>query len=132
MKPEPKDKTSARARRLHFKSRNACRDEVFRRDDSKCRSCGAPVLKLDKALFWWQAGHVHEHPPRSQGGDPLDPDGCVLLCHECHMPGGSHGNRPAIEWLDPERRARGPVQFTWKGGRVTVSEPPPYPDIEAP
>lgn len=27
---------------------------------------------------------AHELLPRSQGGDPLNPDGCIWVCRPCH------------------------------------------------
>ena len=122
-KPEPLAKARRRQKRQAVTARALCIATVFTRDGSRCRVCQVPVLPMRDALYAWQVGHVHEHPPRSLGGDPHDPDGCLLLCTECHMPGGVHGERPTIVWLEPDKRATGLVEFTFKTGRVVVSGP---------
>ena len=32
----------------------------------------------------WRGLSKHEKVKRSQGGDPLDPENCVMLCGRCH------------------------------------------------
>jgi hypothetical protein len=33
----------------------------------------------------WLGMDAHELLPRSQGGDPLNPDGCIWVCRPCHL-----------------------------------------------
>ena len=42
----------------------------------RCKSCGQPPD--------WRGLSKHEKVKRSQGGDPLDPENCVMLCGRCH------------------------------------------------
>lgn len=58
---------------------------VWQRDGGTCRACQKPRLQrwgsyCNPALW----GHVHEIVFRSLGGDPLNPNACVLVCGECH------------------------------------------------
>jgi hypothetical protein len=92
---------------------------VYERDGLVCRGCGRRVERPfgeSHERFW---AHVHEVVLRSRGGDPSDPDICVLLCANCHMPNGNHGDRPAMELLADT--TAGPVLFTFRDGRVRVS-----------
>jgi 5-methylcytosine-specific restriction endonuclease McrA len=69
--------------------RKACRAEVIRRALGRCQRCGVGVS--DDVPEWHsRRAHVNETTPRSQGGDPTDPDVCELLCQACHMPNGHH------------------------------------------
>jgi hypothetical protein len=81
------------------KVRTVVRQQVIDRD----RRCQAQLVAfdllttvgLDHKLAEWleqladqcggfDAGDVHEPLPRSRGGDPLDPEQCVLVCRSCH------------------------------------------------
>jgi len=90
-KPEPRAKVKARARRDKAAKRLACVEAVWKRDGYRCQRCLAPVVPPSLGLPQRCTGHVHEHLHRSQGGDPTDPDNCILLCGVCHM--RAHGLR---------------------------------------
>ena len=53
--------------------------------------CGAYVKRA--STYFREVGHVDEKIPRSQGGDPTDPENCRLLCHDCHFSGPSGAHR---------------------------------------
>lgn len=125
-KPEPWRVYKARKRRAMDRARRICSEAVWVRDRGVCRACGRRVVPPQETDWWFLAGHVHEVAPRSLGGDATDEAGCVLLCPDCHEPNGSHGNRPAMTFLSPER-AGGRVQFVFRDGRVRVSAPPGAP-----
>ena len=46
------------------------------RGGGRCQRCGQ--------LPDWRGLSKHEKVKRSQGGDPLDPNNCELLCGRCH------------------------------------------------
>ena len=50
--------------------------ELLQRANGRCESC--------KQLPDWRGLAKHEDKHRSQGGDPLDPGNCLLLCGRCH------------------------------------------------
>lgn len=76
----PKPKKPLKRSRLVYRGpgkawieeRRACRGVVMVRDRGRCRCCGKFGTE------------VHEEPSRAHGGDPLNPDDCVLVCRECH------------------------------------------------
>jgi hypothetical protein len=91
-KPEPLKRKRMRVKRTQAKARRACVDAVWQRAASPfpgdemawCERCKAIVYRpwaTDRPL---KIGHVHEVKPRSLGGDPTDPKGCLLLCCRCH------------------------------------------------
>lgn len=66
-------------------ARKACVSAVFARESSKCEACHRVVLHCQQhGVTIFNAGHVHEEPHRSLGGDPTDPGHCHLLCPQCH------------------------------------------------
>lgn len=82
----------AHQQRADAKARRACTDAVWKRsgavpfdggEASWCEQCKAFVVRGGRPSL--RLGHVHEWKPRSLGGDPTDPDGCVLLCVRCHQ-----------------------------------------------
>lgn len=102
-KPEakPKKRTGFRAKRKDI------RFEVIMRDGRACRACGSGANL-----------QVHEEPPRSLGGDPLDPKHCLTLCAMCHRERTE--NRMRIYVLDLKKGTVAPVRFhqndkMWQG-----------------
>lgn len=103
-KPEPRARVKARQDRRQQLARRACVDAVWRRASihsdaswALCEWCNQTVFRVwatDRPL---QVGHVHELTPRSVGGDPTDPTGCVLLCVSCHAK--AHKQKVRKEWL---------------------------------
>lgn len=87
--PQPKPSRSVRlaqqqARRVDVRvARRRCRLSVWTREQGRCQGCAREVVLSYRASGW--LAHVDEQPPRSRGGDPTDPSGCVLLCAECHI-----------------------------------------------
>lgn len=91
------------------KARERCRYRVFTRAEGCCERCGVPlVLKPSDARHEFEIGHVNEEPPRSLGGDPLNPADCVLFCYKCHA---DVRRTFAIAWKDPARKALGGATF---------------------
>lgn len=99
--------------------RDKCRKIVIGRDRQCCRAC-LEWIPLDQC-------QVHEHPPRSLGGDPFAPEECVLLCRECHTGTfGIHGMglpKLTMEFVNDFAKAFGPVKFR-KGLAQWISAPP--------
>ena len=50
--------------------------DLVRKSGGRCNSCGE--------LPDWRGLSKHEKVKRSQGGDPLDPQNCEMLCGRCH------------------------------------------------
>lgn len=75
-KPRARLKPISDKRRKEWPAREACVLLVFRRDNRRCRAM------LDGCTTY--AEHVHELLPRSRGGDPHDPAGCIAICAACH------------------------------------------------
>ena len=90
-KPTPRRVTQARARRRKALARAACVAAVWANAGSLCVAARSVCLPKEAAWFA-AAGHVHERRSRAQGGDPTDPENCLLLCHACHFsgPSGAH------------------------------------------
>mgnify|MGYP001567248964 CR=1 FL=1 len=87
--------------------RHLHRSSIYQLDGGRCRCCGTAVLLASDDPF--RLGHVHEEPPRSLGGDPLNPAQTLLLCARCH--GARHSGRLRLEVEDQVRGCRGPVRF---------------------
>lgn len=88
-KPERRSVVKKRKQATRRLSRAQCRAEVFKRAKSRCQQCGRFVT--DDVEPWKpERAHVDEILPRSLGGSPFDPLNCRLLCHACHLPGGTH------------------------------------------
>lgn len=91
--PEPlwkygTERTATKAKketRQRFVERTKCREIVYRREKMTCQDC---TKQCKHPRECWPGdpdmAHVHEEPPRSIGGDPLNPDDCRLLCGACH------------------------------------------------
>ena len=94
--PQPKGESRAkqkvRERREYRRARKRCREAVYERDGWRCRIC-LRAVSIDVSTWAPNFAHVHEDPPRSLGGDPTNPEDCVLLCRNCHMPNGRHINK---------------------------------------
>jgi 5-methylcytosine-specific restriction endonuclease McrA len=98
-KPEPYKAVKARKKRKAIKSRKACREFVYEREQMLCQRCGWRTRKPSDC-YWTgdpHMAHINERVPRSLGGNPLDPDNCELVCMSCHMPNGQHA--PTAERL---------------------------------
>ena len=81
-KPEPRRRVVARARREQAAKRRACVLAVWERAKWRCERCQR--LLKQSSHWWFEVGHVHEIVPRSRGGDPTDPEQCLLICPVCH------------------------------------------------
>jgi len=53
-----------------------CYEVIWYRAKGRCEKCGG--------VGDWRKLHKHEIIPRSKGGDPTDPDNCLLLCGKHH------------------------------------------------
>lgn len=88
--PQPKPeravrKAATRRQARTFRlTRAQVRTIVFDRAKGHCERCGRAV-SFDVHPYKDDHAEVHEDPPRSLGGDPLDPAGCLLTCKICHM-----------------------------------------------
>jgi hypothetical protein len=51
-------------------------EKLMERCHGKCESCGH--------IPDWRGLSKHEIIFRSHGGDPTDPDNCLMLCGKCH------------------------------------------------
>jgi 5-methylcytosine-specific restriction endonuclease McrA len=80
-----------KAERQFALTRAQVRAIVMDREKGCCERCGRKV-DFDVAPYLDHHAEVHEDPPRSLGGDPLDPKQCVLLCRSCHFSGASGGH----------------------------------------
>jgi hypothetical protein len=84
-KPEPAKTRKAALSTRYRVDRAACVWLVFQRERSRCERCQKRVLHAsDPMATPFTVGHVHEHPPRSLGGNPTHPDDCHLYCAACH------------------------------------------------
>ena len=68
--------------RLDSQSYGALRQQVLRRDNWRCQSCGA-LSNLE----------VHHQQFRSRRGEDAE-DNLITLCHRCHK--GVHGSRQGL------------------------------------
>ena len=94
------------------KLRAAHRKTIWNLDGRRCRCCRRPVhLTTDR---WWVLANIHEEPPKSLGGDLLNPEQTITLCPTCHGKVTSHEYR--IQFLDLRRGTRGPVRFVDRAG----------------
>jgi hypothetical protein len=99
-----RERAERRADAAETKARALCRYVTYMRAHGACEHCGqALVLRPKDARHEFEIAHVHEEPPRSLGGDPLDPSITVLLCVFCHERVTHH--RINIKWRDPELKA---------------------------
>ena len=92
-KPEPRRRVKARTDRQKAKARKDCVSLVWARANNRCQDCGRHVCKPRETDNPFDVGHVHEVIPRSRGGDPTDPEQCILACVKCHT--RRHGQRVA-------------------------------------
>ena len=113
-KGETREVSSRRAKRQRYLLRRACRTEVWRRDQSRCRHCHRAVMEPREARSPAEIGHVHEWPMRSSGvNDGDDPRRAFLLCEACHLR-GCHGwprLEPAYE--SEAEGAYGEITWSW-------------------
>jgi hypothetical protein len=95
--PQPKSYKAERkakqrtADRQFALTRAQVRAIVMDRAHGCCERCGRKV-DFDCAPYLDHHAEVNENPPRSLGGDPLDPNQCVLLCKSCHFSQASGGH----------------------------------------
>jgi len=73
MKRTPIRKISDKKIRQNILERKL-KNQLLSERGARCEKCGRTDMVLDK----------HEVLHRSQCGDPLDPDNCVILCRCCH------------------------------------------------
>lgn len=79
---------------------------VFDRESGRCERCDRKV-SFDVAPYADDHAEVNEPGLRSRGADPLDPDQCELVCHQCHFGGPSGAHAPTKERMkDPMRQRR--------------------------
>ena len=91
-KPTPQRRVKEQTDRQKARARKACVDAVWKRDQRECQHCGYWLYKHTESDQAFKIGHVHERIPRSRGGDPTDPNNCLLLCPKCHEQAHSHPN----------------------------------------
>lgn len=106
-KPERRCFVKNRLRAQRKLTRAQVRELVYRREKMLCQRCGQRS-KRPKDCTWEGdplMAHVNENPPRSKGGDPLNPDQCELTCQSCHLPNGQHAPTKArMEVLQRRRK----------------------------
>lgn len=56
---------------------NEFRKTILKRDGYKCKDCGS----TDRRIL-----AVHHIVPVSKGGETFDPENCMTLCEDCHVP----------------------------------------------
>lgn len=105
-KPKSKASKAHAARKrtawgAYLAARHACRMAVIARDGQRCRICG----KHGNDVGY----EVHEVIPRSLGGDPTNPDECVLVCGRDHRDLTAH--RTILLIVDPGLKAAAKLQF---------------------
>jgi hypothetical protein len=93
--------------------REVTRPTVLKRDGFRCRCCGQRDSSTDffKGAARWL--EVHEEPPRSLGGDPLNPADCITLC-QTFDGDGCHGKatRHTLRITKGPEGCNAPVTFT--------------------
>lgn len=104
MKPEraARKAKTRKAERTRALSRSQVRDIVFRRERGKCQRCRRDV-SFDVYPWKDERAQVNENPPRSLGGNPLDPAQCELTCRKCHFGGPSGAHAPTAERMAKPR-----------------------------
>lgn len=99
--PKPPYETpNARHRRIYRIERPKIREAKWHSEKGRCQF---PTCRRWVSLA---QAHVHEEPPRSVGGDPLNLCDTVLFCDVCHgqyMHGRIGGALKRVE-RDPETR----------------------------
>lgn len=67
--------------RLYGPALGALRDEVFDRDDDRCRKCGRWVRR---EAGYWDSGHMsHKQSKGASGSDAIS--NVEVLCLDCHL-----------------------------------------------
>lgn len=103
-------KRKSAADRKWDQARERCRFDVWRRQMGCCARCGVPLkLKPSEARHEFEIMNVDEEPPRSKGGDPLNPRDCIGFCYKCHR--DKHDEKFEVVWSDPEKKALAPFEF---------------------
>jgi len=69
-------KPISKKRREQLRKEALLKIELLDRARGRCEKCGN--------LPDWRGLSKHEIKSRAQGGDPLDPDNCEMLCGGCH------------------------------------------------
>ena len=103
-KPERAARKAAKRRteRRRTLTRAQVRHLVFTRAKGRCQRCRRPV-SFDVAAWRDDRAQVNENPPKSLGGDPLNPACCELVCRACHFGGPSGAHAPSKERMKDER-----------------------------
>tara|TARA_Y100000310_G_scaffold98201_2_gene95962 strand:- start:622 stop:1002 length:381 start_codon:yes stop_codon:yes gene_type:complete len=115
-KPTRRKKQRRQSAVVRAKLRAVHRKTIWNLDGRRCRCCRRPVhLTTDR---WWVLANIHEEPPKSIGGDSLNPEGTICLCPGCHSKVTSHEYR--IRFLDLQRGTRGAVLFVDRSGVVVA------------
>ena len=94
-------KAQAQRRRTHHRA------HIYDLDGESCRCCRRHLLLRTSDPF--QLAQIHEEPPRSQGGDPLNAQQTITLCARCHDLRTT--NRIRLDIMDRRLGTRGPVRF---------------------
>lgn len=97
-KPERAERKAKKkkAERVRALTRAQVRQIVFTRAHGRCERCQRCV-SFDVLPYKDERAQVNENPPRSLGGDPLDPNQCELTCRACHFGGPSGAHAPTPE-----------------------------------
>lgn len=108
VKPERAARKAKRrtAERKFTLSRAQVRQRVFDREKGRCQRCRRAV-SFDVSAWKDERAQVNENPPRSRGGDPLDPKACELTCRRCHFGGPSGAHAPTAARMKQVVRASG-------------------------
>lgn len=82
-KPQPRVRLKKRYQAERAQDLKRSRDEVWQRDEHRCRVCGSKVTRGTDSLT---RGEVHHIVPRSRlaKGQHAETSNLVLLCVACH------------------------------------------------
>lgn len=74
-----------------LKKERALKEVLIERCGYLCEKCHKPPD--------WRGLSKHEIKSRAQGGDPLDPSSCLMLCGKCHSAGHHIKELDSVEVL---------------------------------
>ena len=78
LKTKKKIKQTSKERYIQNKKEQELKQELLKRCGGLCECCHKPPTKFPFTL------DKHEIIFRSHGGNPLDPQNCIMLCRACH------------------------------------------------